>query len=258
MVSIIGRRTDWLEYNVPKFSEKGPVDFFDYSYPTNHFWFKLIGPFARLLQHVFWDVTIEGRENVPRDRNFVLMPNHISHADSFFAMGNLWPTFSAPNAIADEKLFRNNFFRKFAKMFNAFPVRKGSKNLNIVKYAIKRVKNGDTMLWYPEGQRHKNPSENQCNPGKLGTGMFAHQIDTPVIPCFLAGSEFVMPVGKSMTWGKGLRSIKVLIRYGPPVPLDDLRQLPPGVETSQKVVNRIIEHIEKLRPQGPYRDQSHR
>ena len=81
--------------------------------------------------------------------------------------------FSRPamHFIADEKLFKSKYFRWLAKMFNAFPVRKQSKNLNVVKYVINRVNAGDGIIWYPEGQRHKNPSINSTNPGKLGSGM---------------------------------------------------------------------------------------
>ena len=143
-------------------------------------------------------------------------------------------------------------------MFNAFPVRKGTKNLRIVEHAIDRVNNGDHMLWYPEGRRHKNPSINKTNAGRLGSGMIAHAVKAPIIPVFLAGTEFMMPLGKGIRWGKGPRSIKILVRFGKPVYLDDLRQLPPSKEVSQITVDRIMDAIEALRHKGPYRDQSHR
>ena len=261
MVSLSGRRTDWIDYkDSPKYLTKGPADYFDYNYKTNKLMYNLVAPVIKyFLQKVFWKVKVEGTENIPRDRNFVLMPNHISHMDSVFAVPNLYPRLSEGiHAIADEKLFKSPFFRAFAKAFNAFPVRKGSKNLNIVKYAAKRIQNGDSMLWYPEGQRHKNPSVNHTNTGKLGSGLLAHSIDAPIIPCFLAGTEFVMPVGKGIKIGKIPRSINVLVRYGKPVYLDDLRKLPPSPEVSQEVVERIMRAIENLRPNGGYKDQSHK
>ena len=67
-----------------------------------------------------------------------------------------------------------------------------------------------------------------------------------------------MPVGRGLTYGKKVGSIDILISYGPPVYLDDLRKLPAGKETSQKVVDRIIEGIEKMRPKGEYIDQTHK
>ncbi|MCY3414365.1 MAG: 1-acyl-sn-glycerol-3-phosphate acyltransferase [Candidatus Heimdallarchaeota archaeon] len=234
---------------------EGPADFFNYSYATNHFWFKIAGPILVLAQKVF-RVKIEGLENIPRNTNFVIMPNHVSHADSFFAISHLWRLVNNFHFIADEKLFKNKWFRILASMFNVFPVRKGAKSTKIVEYAIARVNNGDNLLWYPEGQRHKNPSDNKCNTGKLGSGMLAHRAEVPIIPVFLYGPEFVMPVGRGVTYGKKIRSLDILIRYGKPIYLEDLRALPSGKETSEKVVKRIIDAIEEMRPKGPYLDQS--
>ncbi|MGB1811858.1 MAG: hypothetical protein ACPHM3_05245, partial [Candidatus Kariarchaeum pelagius] len=58
--------------------------------------------------------------------------------------------------------------------------------------------------------------------------------------------------------GKIPRSINILLRYGKPIYLDDLRELPSSQETSQKIVDRIMIAIEKLRPKNEYIDQSHK
>ncbi|MCH8905775.1 MAG: 1-acyl-sn-glycerol-3-phosphate acyltransferase [Candidatus Heimdallarchaeota archaeon] len=232
------------------------VDNFNYNYPTNYFWFQLLGPLARFLLRIGWKIEYQGTENIPRDQNYIIMPNHVSHLDAPLAVVAIWPR-KMVNVIADAKLYSNKLFRLLARMFNAFPVAKESKNTGIVDYAIKRVRNGDNFLWFPEGQRHKSPWDNKCNPGKLGSGMIAHQVDAAILPVFIGGAEFAMPVGKTLRIGKGYRSIKILVKYGKPVYLDDLRKLPPSKDTSKLVVDRIIEDIEKLRPKT-YRDQSHR
>ncbi|MHA2253432.1 MAG: lysophospholipid acyltransferase family protein [Candidatus Kariarchaeaceae archaeon] len=230
----------------------GPCDTFDYNFKTNQFWYNLILKPLVAIMKFGWKVRIEGKENVPLERNFVLMPNHVSHFDSFLAGAFLGPKL-APIAIVDEKLFKNRYFGMFAKRLNGFPVRKGTKNMNIVKYAINRINSGDTLLWYPEGQRHKTPWINACNSGKLGSGMLAHSIEAPIVPCYVSGPEFAMPVGRRITWGMGPRSIEITVHFGKPVPLDDLRQLPASPEVSKLVVSRIIEKIEELRPPGPYK-----
>lgn len=234
------------------------VEKFNYNYPTKYLLYAIFIPLVkRFIQPILWRVKIEGLDNIPSKSNLILMPNHVSHMDSIFAIVNLG--YKGPiHAIADEKLFKLKFFRLLAQYANVFPVRKGAKSIDVVEHAINRIKKGDSMLWYPEGQRHKNPSDNSCNPGKIGSGMVAHAVNAPVIPIFLAGVEFTMPVGRGITWGKGPRSIKLLVRYGKPVPLEDLRKLPASPSTSKLVIDRIMDHIEELRPKGPYRDQSHR
>jgi 1-acyl-sn-glycerol-3-phosphate acyltransferase len=186
------------------------------------------------------------------------MPNHVSHFDGPLALIGAAPRFEKSiDIIGDEKLFRNRYMSKFLRLFNAFPMKKGVKDIKIVDYAIRRSSK-NSLLWFPEGQRHKNPSINKCNPGKLGSGKLAHSVKSTIVPVFIAGAEFAMPVGRKLTYGKGLKSIKVLVRYGKPVYLDDLRALPSSKETSQLVVERIMARIEELRPLGPYRNQSHR
>ena len=136
-------------------------------------------------------------------------------------------------------------------------MKKDAKAIQIVDYAIKRSSK-NSLLWFPEGQRHKNPSFNGCNSGKLGSGKLAHSVKSAIVPVFIAGAEFAMPVGKKLTYGKGFHSIKILVKYGKPVYMDDLRELPASKETSQLTVDRIMECIEAMRPKGPYRYQSHR
>ena len=88
--------------------------------------------------------------------------------------------------------------------------------------------------------------------------MIFFTVDVPIIPSFVYGTEAAMPVGKPVTFGGKAQSINVLVKYGPPVPLDDLRALPSSKETSRNVVDRIMEHIELLRPNGKYIAQNTR
>ncbi|OLS22767.1 MAG: 1-acyl-sn-glycerol-3-phosphate acyltransferase [Candidatus Heimdallarchaeota archaeon LC_2] len=236
----------------------GPADYFDYDFQSSHFATKLLGVFFRRAVHLGWKTRFEGVENIPNDKNIILMPNHISHLDGPLAIiGATKRLEKSIDVIGDEKLFKNRFMRKFLSLFNAFPMKKGSKDIKIVDYAIKRSSK-NSLLWFPEGQRHKNPSSNMCNPGKLGSGKIAHSAKSAIIPVFICGAEFAMPVGRKLTYGKGLNSIKILVKYGKPVYLDDLRALPPSKETSRLVVDRIMNHIEALRPKGPYRNQNNR
>ena len=237
-----------------KGSTIGPADFFNYSYSTNHIWFKIIGPFAELMLKAF-RMHIVGMENIPKDTNFVLMGNHISHADSYFVISPLWRV-KPFHFIADEKLFKSRWFRIIAGFFNVFPVRKGMKSMKIVDYAVARVANEDNLLWYPEGSRQKNPSKNVLKPGKLGSGMIAHKTEIPIVPFFLYGPEFAMPVGRTFWFGKRPHTIDVLVKYGKPIYLDDLRAEEESKETSSKILDRIMDSIEALRPSGPYYDQS--
>lgn len=233
----------------------GPCDTFNYNFKTKPYIYGVIRPIIRVLIRIGWKISVKGKNNIPKDSNVIFMPNHTSHFDAFLVGSYFRDT---PVGIIDEKLFKNKLFKLFATSINGFPVRKGTKSLAIVEYAISRINRGDSMLWFPEGQRNKNPSSNKMMKGKLGSGMLAHKTKAPIVPIFIEGAEFAMGIGKTLSLGRGLRSIQIKIKFGEPVYLDDLRQLPSSKEASQKVVNRIMEHIEKLRPEGPYMIQKTR
>ncbi len=232
---------------------RGACDKFNYDFTTGLFWHQFIRPFIRILNKIGWRYKVEGKKNIPKDTNVIIMPNHMSHFDAFL-VGGYFRT-KKVIGIADEKLFRNKFFGKLAELLNGFPVRKGTKSTKIVDYAMYRVGRGDSMLWFPEGQRNKNPRSNKLMAGKFGSGKLAHGVRVPIIPAFISGAEFAMPLGKTLTIGKGPRSIRIDVKFGEPVYLDDLRELPESKETSRAAVDRIIDAIEELRPPGPYMKQ---
>lgn len=240
------------------YGKLGPADFFDYDFQSSHFSLKLLAPFVKFMVKLGWKMEFDGVENIPKDRNIIFMPNHVSHFDGpLVIVGAAKHLQKSIDIIGDEKLFRNRFMRKFLSLFNAFPMKKNAKAIQIVDYAIKRSSK-NSLLWFPEGQRNKNPSSNTLNPGKLGSGKLAHSVKSAIVPVYIAGAEYAMPVGRKLTYGRGFRSIKILIKYGKPVYLDDLRELPESKETSRLVVDRIMQHLETLKPKGPYRKQNHR
>ncbi len=241
----LGRLFGW-KVEKKKLKGAGITETYQYKYSTSRFAYYLVGAFSIIFANLFWKFKVEGKENLPKNMHCILMPNHLSHLDSFAVGIPLYPK-RPIHFIADEKLFRNKIFRRFASHANVFPVRKGAKQVHIVKYATNVVKYGGTMLWYPEGQRHKQPWLNKCNPGKIGSGWIAIETNVPVIPVFLRGTEKAMPVGKPITWGRRFRSIEIVVKYGKSVYLDDLRQLPKSREVAQQAVDRIIAAIEELR-----------
>ena len=153
-------RNDYTTLLKLKDGRRGMCDKFDYNFTSKPHWHIVMRPFVRIINKLGWRYKVEGRRNIPKDTNVIFMPNHVSHFDAFL-VGAYFKT--TPVGIADEKLFKNKFFRKLADLLNAFPVRKGTKSTKIVDYAIHRICRGDSMLWFPEGQRNKKPHSNQLS-----------------------------------------------------------------------------------------------
>ena len=218
---------------------------------TSRLFYYILGFLLLSVFTVCWKFQISGKKNLPKNNHCIYVSNHLSHFDSFAISFPLFPK-QPFHYIADEKLFRNKYFSWFALNMNVFPVRKGSKQLSIVNHAAFIVSKGATLLWYVEGQRHKQPWLNKTNQGKIGTGILALKVKVPIIPVFVSGTEFAMPVGKTIGWGKRPRSIPITIKFGKPVQLDDLRKQGNSKNASKVALARILASIESLRPKGPY------
>ncbi len=237
-----------------KIKTMGVTEIYNYSYVTHRLAYYVVGAILKTLIKFFWKFRVEGLEHVPKDYHMILMPNHLSHLDSVAALIPLYPKIPV-HFIADEKLFTVPWFRAMASRLNVFPVRKKAKQLKVVNYSIDLVNRGSSLLWYPEGQRNKDPKHYKLNPGKVGSGWIAQQTRAPIIPVYLKNTDKAMPLGKAVTWGKGLRSIEILVKYGPPVYLDDLRKLPPSKEVSKEAVDRIMQSIQSLKDE--YENKTH-
>jgi 1-acyl-sn-glycerol-3-phosphate acyltransferase len=63
-----------------------------------------------------------------------------------------------------------------------------------------------------------------------------------IVPVALKGTDGILPRGG---WIPRIGR-RVRIAYGPPMDLTRFYRLPPGFETSQKIVAAVMEQIEKL------------
>lgn len=135
---------------------------------------------AWVVWHIAFRIKVIGRENLIKDRGFVLAPNHISAIDPVFVAV---ARFTGPRMIilGKEELFGKNwFFDWFFRQVNVRPVQRGKGDTTVVDEAIREVKNGRGLLIFPEGTRSKDG-----NLGRLKSGAFvvAAQAGVDMIPC---------------------------------------------------------------------------
>ena len=198
--------------------------------------------------HICYRIKVLGREHVPAKgwdgKGIIIMANHLSHLDPFLIGLTAFPRFYKPFFYpADAKLWNLPFFRPILHGMNCFPVFKGSKRMDIIKYHIVLVNRGGSVCYFPEGARSK---DGKLQPGKLGAGLIAHSTRALVIPCAVKNTDIAMPVGKPFTLGGGPRRITLKVKFGAPLNLRQYYKLPSSKETSQKISDRIMVEIEKL------------
>ena len=161
-------------------------------------------------------LTIEGREHLKGHRGgAIIIANHSSHFDSpvvYSALPEQIRNKLAMAAAAD-KFFGSRKKRVWwqALFQNAFPVHRGGGTKQL-DYPMSLLRNGWSILIYPEGGRSKT---GQFARFKAGPAIMAMQAHVPVIPIYMDGLRAIMPKGQ-----REPRPGPVFARIGKPVSLE--------------------------------------
>jgi 1-acyl-sn-glycerol-3-phosphate acyltransferase len=197
------------------------------------FWLKFFG-FSKRLQH--WVMQTWGksilfflgikvyRNELPANKNFILMPNHRSYLD-IFIVAALTPA----AMVGKEELKKWPFGKLGVKVTNSILVDRSEikslvKTMNKIKAAVNQ---GIPVILFPEGTTHIGPL---TKPFKNGSFQIAANANIPVIPMAIhykdindawVGNDtllrhFFRQMGKPVT--------KVFIQYGTPISGSDYKQ----------------------------------
>ena len=116
---------------------------------------------AWVVFHIPYRIRTIGRENLPKDRGYVLCPNHLSAIDPVFVvLARFWG--KKMWVMAKEELFRNPVIAWFFGHVGVFPVARGRGDRSVLDGAIESVRGGRGMLIFPEGTRNKEGPRGHC------------------------------------------------------------------------------------------------
>ncbi len=155
---------------------------------------------VRIAYAVWYNVKVEGRENIPKKGSYIFASNHRSYADPVLVVICGRGRFAF---MAKSELFQNKLFGGLIRVLGAFPVERGKGDTEAIDRAINTVKNGTHLLIFPEGTRS---TTGKVGKGKTGVALIAAR----------AGAD-VIPVGINFEGKLHFRS-KIIVRYGKPIP----------------------------------------
>jgi len=129
----------------------------------------------------FWKV--KGGENLPKDRPVLIVCNHVCIADP--------PMIAASiplkcKIMAKEELWHNWWSRYWVANFGAFPVHRGSIDTEAIRSAERALKEGFSVIIFPEGSRSPDA---RMIPAQPGAALIAARMKVPILPVSIAGSE---------------------------------------------------------------------
>ncbi|MFP4146845.1 MAG: AMP-binding protein [Halorhodospira sp.] len=187
---------------------------------------------------------IEGAERVPGNRPVVLVPNHLSALDppalgaalTYRRMVRLrWGGWTG-------LLFSNRLVRLVSRACLVLPIDPHTGPRGSLALGAKALKDGDALVWFPEGQRS---SDGRLQPFQPGIGFLLQAQPVPVLPVWIEGTNRAMPIGSRFP-----RAHPVTIRIGEPVMPQALAAEGEGETPERRIAHALQERV-RLLGQGP-------
>ena len=180
-----------------------------------------------IVSKVLFFVKIEGRENIPKDRNCVLMGNHQCILDPL--MLALCVPDREIHFMGKKELWNNKLLGWAFTKVHGFPVDRGNMDMGAIRTAMNVLKGGETLGIFPEGTRSKT---GYMLPLLSGASMLALRSGCEVIPVYIDGRY------------KPFR--RMTVRVGRAVEMDDLRAGRVTKESCDELTGRIEEEFYAL------------
>ncbi len=125
--------------------------------------------------------------HVPRRGGVLLVSNHQSFMDPVLVAVALPREASY---MARDSLFHAWGFRWLIRMLNAFPVRRGTADTAAIKETLRRLKQGEVVVVFPEGTRTE---DGRIGPMLPGLATVARKCQVPIVPVLIDGMYQAWP-----------------------------------------------------------------
>ena len=157
--------------------------------PFNLF-FTVVYDVARVLVNMLFPATVEGMDRLPRN-GVLLCPNHSSNWDPILVALRL-PVNYRLHIMAKVDLFKNPILAWILRRLGAFPVSRGSSDIQSVKTAMQAIKSGDNLLIFPEGTTIHNGIgyvDGLPAHAKAGVAVIGVRTGATLVPVFVDGPK---------------------------------------------------------------------
>jgi 1-acyl-sn-glycerol-3-phosphate acyltransferase len=194
--------------------------------------YLFVGAVSWPVLKILYRLRADGAEHLPQEGGFVLAANHNSNFDPWPLGVPLWPK-RYLRFMAKSELY----WWPLNHLIDAgggFPVRRGEGDVEAIQTAVELAKAGHSIAMFPHGTRQKKGLVKKHEPkAHTGAARIALEADVPLVPAAIAGTDRLA------------RLATLRVRYGPPIPLDDLREHDPAT-AAREATDRLMAEIERL------------
>jgi 1-acyl-sn-glycerol-3-phosphate acyltransferase len=136
-------------------------------------------------------VEISGLSNVDKEKSHIYIPNHLSFFDIFSLLAHLPVDFKF---ILKEELMHIPILGWSMRRAGYISIARSSpaKARRTFTQAVKRIKNGTSLVMFAEGSRSK---DGHLQPLKRGAFQLAIASGSPIVPIAIKGTKEIMPKG---------------------------------------------------------------
>ena len=200
------------------------------------FFYKIYRKMSSVLINTFYEVKVEGRENIPEDKGFILVANHASFLDPLAIGVAITP--KQLRWMILKSYYDLWFLRWFYWGAQCFPAERGRKGLRAIRRALDLVREGKIIGIFPEGRRSE---DGKLGEGKRGVALVALKIGAPILPVAIIGSYEAY--SRHRIFPKV--GITITVRIGKLIQPDEFPE-EEGKKALQEFTNMIMDSIRKL------------
>jgi 1-acyl-sn-glycerol-3-phosphate acyltransferase len=150
-------------------------------------WYDFLRVVFRVLGVALFRIRVFGRQHVPEHGGVLVVSNHQSHLDPIL-VGLCFDR--RLNYVARDTLFGFAPFRWLISSLDAIPIDREGIALGGLKESLRRLKDGEMLLIYPEGTRTRDGEVGLLKPGFLA---LARRAKVPLLPVAVDGSYQAWP-----------------------------------------------------------------
>jgi 1-acyl-sn-glycerol-3-phosphate acyltransferase len=191
---------------------------------------------AKLLARVIFSMRVVNQERMIESGPLLIAVNHSSFFDPPLAgicskRGVYY--------LARKTLLKWPFFGPLFPAMNVIPVERDGNDMSALREVIKKVKDGNAVLLFPEGTRSL---DGHLQPARAGIGLVIAKTGAPVLPMRIFGAYEAFPKN-----ARHLQLSQITVVIGEPIHFSADEIAHSSRETYQILSNRVMDAIEALK-----------
>jgi 1-acyl-sn-glycerol-3-phosphate acyltransferase len=190
---------------------------------------------AKLLAKIFFRFRVIHPERLPQSGGLILAANHQSYFDP--PLVGICSK-RAVHYLARKTLMEWPFFGPLFPDMNVIPVDRDGNDMSALKTVIRKIKEGEGVVLFPEGTRSR---DGKLQPGQAGVGLVIAKTLAPVVPVRIFGSYEAFPRGS-----KGVKFHPIRVVIGEPIHFTKEDVANADRDTYRQLSQRVMDAIAKL------------